>query len=195
MTDINGAPTDDDLTRLWQQTAAGTHDPDYVARAIMAQVWTFNQKIFWRNFREYAAGIVLMVVFAARFALGDDRVGAAIGFVCVSFVMIYLWWKHRGLNPLDPAADATVYRTTLMARYEAQIRLLRTVPYWYLMPLFVPGVWTFLAKWPSDGWHTLAPIAVLVAVYTFVGWLNVVLGVRYLTTTRDRLVGMFADER
>ena len=82
-----------------------------------------------------------------------------------------------------------------MARYEDQIRLLRTVPYWYLMPLFIPGLWTFLSRWPSQGWKTLLPIAMLVGVYSFVGWLNVVLGVRYLRGKRDQLVGMFADEQ
>ena len=79
---------EDDLVRLWQENTLATPDPERVARTLMAQAWRFDQKVFWRNFREYAAGIVLMVVFAGQVALGYDRIGGAIGLVCVGFVMV-----------------------------------------------------------------------------------------------------------
>ena len=89
----------------------------------MARVWRFDQQIFWRNFREYTAGLVLMVVFAGQIALNNDPFGGAIGLACVGFVMTFLWWKHRHLEPLDPAADLRVYRRALLQRFDDQIRL------------------------------------------------------------------------
>ena len=106
--------TDDDLVALWRGNGTAAPDAERVAREIMARVWRFDQQILWRNFREYAAGLVLMVIFAMQMVLGSDRTGGAIGFACVSFVMVYLWWRHRGLEPLDPAADLAAYRRALI---------------------------------------------------------------------------------
>ena len=96
-------PTDEEWARMWQGRMASLEDSERVARTIMAQVWRFDQTLFWRNAREYAAGIVLLVVFVGQLVIGDDRVGALVGIGSVGFVIGYLWWKHRGLQPLDPA--------------------------------------------------------------------------------------------
>jgi hypothetical protein len=135
-----------------------------------------------------------MVVFAGQMALGPDRVGGAIGFVCVAFVMAYLWWKHRGLQPLDPAADVAAYRAALVRRFDDQIRLLRTVPYWYLLPLFVPCLWLFIRMWGTVRWKVLIPFVVIAAFFAFIGWLNVGPGVRMLRAARAKAEAMFTEE-
>ena len=83
-------PTDQEWTRMWQGRMASEDDPERVARTIMAQVWRFDQTLFWRNAREYAAGIVLLVVFLGQLAMGDDRIGALVGIGSVGFVIGYL---------------------------------------------------------------------------------------------------------
>ena len=186
--------TDDDLVALWRGNGASAPDAERVAREIMARVWRFDQQILWRNFREYAAGLVLMVIFAMQMVLGSDRTGGAIGFACVSFVMVYLWWRHRGLEPLDPAADLAAYRRALIQRFDDQIRLLRTTPYWYLLPLFVPGLWLAISQWPHSGWMVLIPLGVVVVVFVFIGWLNVKVGVGGLRQARDRIAAMAMEE-
>ena len=185
---------EDDLVRLWQENTLATPDPERVARTLMAQAWRFDQKVFWRNFREYAAGIVLMVVFAGQVALGYDRIGGAIGLVSVGFVMAYLWWTHRGLQPLDPAADLAAYRAALMERFDDQIRLLRTVPYWYLLPLFMPCLWQTVRMWDHQRWLVLIPLIGFLAAFAFIGWLNVGPGLRALRAARSRVEAMLADE-
>jgi hypothetical protein len=192
--DRHAGPNEDDLVRLWQGSTAATPDPERVARTLMAQAWRFDQKIFWRNFREYAAGIFLMVVFAGQIALGYDRPGGAIGFVCVAFVMAYIWWSHRGLEPLDPAADLAAYRSALLRRFDDQIGLLRTVPYWYLLPLSVPCLWQASRAWDRQGRLALIPVVVFAAVFAFIGWLNVGPAVRALRAARAKVEAMFADE-
>jgi hypothetical protein len=185
---------DNELMHLWQQDPALAADAERLARVVMARVWRFDQQIIWRNVREYAAGLVLMVVFGGQIALDDDRIGGAIGLGCVGFVMTYMWWKHRHLQPLDPAADLAAYRGALLQRVDDQIRLLRSVPYWYLLPLFLPGLWLAISRFPDVGWMVLAPLGVLVAIYAFLGWLNVKVAVGGLRAARDEIDAIGAPQ-
>jgi hypothetical protein len=187
----DGAHANEDLARLWREHDAAP-SADLVARTLMAQTWQFDQKIFWRNFREYAAGIVLLVVFAGQIALDrdGDRIGGIIGFMAVAFVMVYLWWRHRGLGPLDPTAPTTLYQAALLARLDDQIRLLRTVPYWYLVPLSLPGLWMTIVRWPVRPGLAAVSLAIQTIAFVFVGWLNVRVGVQHTRVARDRVAAM-----
>jgi hypothetical protein len=69
----------------------------------------FDQTIFCATSGS-AAGLVVLVVFAGQAILSDDRIRALLGAGCVGFVMLYLWWKHRDLQPLDPMLDLAAYR-------------------------------------------------------------------------------------
>jgi hypothetical protein len=187
-------PTDEEWTRMWQGRMASQEDSERVARTIMAQVWRFDQTLFWRNAREYAAGIVLLVVFVGQLVIGDDRVGALLGIGSVGFVIGYLWYKHRGLQPLDPAADAIAYKTALLARVDDQIRLLRSVTYWYLLPLSLPSLWQAMHVWDKSPWAAALSLAVVGALFGFLRWLNVTAGVGALLATRANVESMFPDE-
>ena len=188
--------TEADWMRVWQKNTPVSADPEKMAREIMAQTWRFDQKIFWRNAREYAAGIVLLVVFSGQLLIGRDRIGALIGIVAVGFVMAYLWWKHRGLHPLDPAADVTTYKAALVARFDDQIQLLRSVPFWYLLPLCFQPIWMAWHGWQDR--HAAAGAVVMLvivfAVFAGIGWLNVVWGVRKLRARRDKIESTYGKE-
>jgi hypothetical protein len=187
-------PPDDEWGHMWQGHMASREDPERVARRIMAQVWRFDQILFWRNAREYAAGIVLLVVFLGQFVMGHDRIGALVGIGSVGFVMGYLWWKHRNLQPLDPAADVRAYRAALLARVDDQIGLLRSVTYWYLLPLALPALWQAVHVWEKSPWAAAIALAAVLAGFAFVRWLNVVVGVNVLLATRAKVETMFAGE-
>jgi len=187
-------PADEDWARMWQGHIGSQEDPERVARRIMAQVWRFDQTLFWRNAREYAAGIVLLVVFLGQLAIGDDRIGALVGIGSVGFVLGYLWWKHRGLQPLDPAADAIAYKAALLARVDDQIRLLRSVTYWYLLPLSLPSLWQAAHVWDKSPWAAALSLAVVGALFGFLRWLNVTAGVGALLATRANVESMFPGE-
>ncbi len=187
-------PTDEEWARMWQGRMTSQKESEHLARTIMAHVWRFDQTLFWRNAREYAAGIVLLVVFLGQFVIGDDRVGALVGIGSVSFVLGYLWWKHRGLQPLDPAADVIAYKTALLARVDDQIRLLRSVTYWYLLPLFLPSLWQAVHLWDKSPWAAAVSLAVVVALFAFLRWLNVTAGVGTLLATRANVESMFPEE-
>lgn len=185
-------PPNEDWARIWQSHAS-EQDSERVARAIMARAWRFDQTVFWRNAREYAAGIVLLVLFLGQLVMGYDRMGALVGIGAVGFVMAYLWWKHRGLQPLDPAADVVAYRTALLARVDDQIRLLRSVTYWYLLPLFLPTLWQAVGVWNKSPLAAIISLAVVAAIFAFVRWLNVNAAVHALLATRSNVESMFRE--
>jgi hypothetical protein len=131
---------DKELQQMWQEsTFPQPADPAEIARTITRTVRQFDRSIFWRNSREYAAGGVMLIVFAGSAAFGHGRIVPLplVGVGAVSFVLGYLWWKHRDLKPLDPSADARAYKAALLARYDRQIQLLRSVRYWYFLPLYL----------------------------------------------------------
>jgi hypothetical protein len=194
-TDEHALPQGDgDWVRMWQGRMACVEDPDRVARTIMAQVWRFDQTLFWRNAREYAAGLVLLIVFLGQLVIGDDRVGALVGIGCVGFVLGYLWWKHRGLHPLDPALDAMAYKAALLARVDDQIRLLRSLTYWYLLPLSLPSLWQAVRVWDKSPWAAVVSLAVVGALFVFLRWLNITAGVGALLAARANVESMLAEE-
>jgi hypothetical protein len=180
--------------RAWQESAPESAALERMARVLMARVWRFDQKIFWRNFREYAAGIMMLVVFAGMVVLGKDRTGGWIGIGSVGFVMAYLWWKHRGLHPLDPAASLATYRAAMLQRYDDQIRLLRSIVYWYLLPLSVWPLWIAAKTWQRSPPAAVISLAVLAAAYTFVGRLNVKTAAGKLRQQRAELEAMFKED-
>jgi hypothetical protein len=187
-------PTGEEWARLWQGHMPSEEDPERVARTIMAQVWRFDQMLFWRNAREYAAGIVLLVVFMGQLVMGDDGVGALVGIGAVGFVMAYLWWKHRGLQPLDPAADVIAYKAALLARVDDQIRLLRSVTYWYLLPLTLPILWQAGRVWSKSPWAAAISLAGAMALFAFLRWLNITAGVNALRATRAHVESLYPQE-
>jgi hypothetical protein len=129
---------DKELQKMWQEsTYSQPGDPSEVARRIADRVLQFDRNIFWRNLREYAAGWVMMIVFAYGAVFNHGRVVSLIGLVAMSFVVACLWWQHRDLRPLDPSADARGYQAALLARFDRQIRLLRTARYWYFLPMYI----------------------------------------------------------
>lgn len=112
----------------------------------------------------------------------------------MGFVLLYLWWKHRGLQPLDPASDVAAYKAALITRYDDQIRLLRHVPYWYLLPLCIPPLWIASQLWRKSPAAAIVVLMVVLAGYIGIGWLNVVAGVRMLRAAREKVESMFAEE-
>lgn len=192
--DRGGRISDDEWMQLWQAHAAGSPAPERQGRLMLTQVWRFDRKVLRRNFREYAAGLVMMVIFAGLVILGHDRRTGSIGFACVGFVMVYLWWRHRRLEPLDPTADIATYRAALLKRYDDQIRLLSTMPYWYLVPLFVPVLSIAASVWQRSHEMPWVFLVVVAAVYGFIGWLNVRVGVRALRSARAKIESVFSQE-
>lgn len=187
-------PADDELMLLWQQGTSRAPDAAEVARlAARASMRRFDRLIARRNLGETIAAIGVLLFFGWRLAAGDDRVANGASFGCVSFVIAYLWWQHRHETVLDATADAGAYHAALLARLDRQTSLLRTMPYWYLLPLYVPPVLQGAALWHKSPAGTIVFIVVVTAVYAAIGVLNVRVGVSRLLAERARLEALYQE--
>jgi hypothetical protein len=181
---------DDDLMAYWQQSADAS-DPHHHARRLAAQITRFDRQILGRNRLEYIAGlaVVAWAVYSARHGIGQ-----ALPLIAgVSFVLAYLWRAHRGLPAPDPGADGRIYRDALIERFERQIRLLRRVRYWYLLPLYLPAVWQAATVWPRSPWAAATMLLVVTGLFALIGWLNEVVAVRALTQARASVQDLFKE--
>jgi hypothetical protein len=177
---------DRELFRLWQEMPPPSRSADaaQLARELRHRTAKFDRRIFWRNFREYAAGAVMLLWFVWLSFHPPLRAIAFAGIAAVSFVMAYLWLSHRGTMRLDPAVDVKSYQLALLARYDHQIRLLKRVKYWYVLPAYL---WMLLvivsvpSRFPGG---RVAHFVIVTAFALFVVWLNEGYGVRKLRAER-----------
>lgn len=194
MSDLHDREPEDELKRLWQESimnGQGGHDPALL-RGLSSRVTQFDRKIFWRNFREYAAGL-LVLIGASYMAIRGNRPAIAMVFG-VSFVMTYLWWQHRKFRQPDPSTNVLVYEKALLERFNNQIRLLSRVKYWYLLPLYVPIVWMTIEQLSRHIWGAILSLAVVTAAYVFIGWLNEKLAVGHLKEASAKVQAMIEEQ-
>ena len=187
-------PQGDELMLLWRQGTMGEPDPEEVARlAGRASMKRFDKVILRRNLAEYLAGVLLLIVFGWRIVAGENRLQNIVSIGCVAFVLVYLWWQHRHITPLDPAADASAYSAAMIARIDHQIRLLKGVRYWYLLPLYVPPVWQVFNRWQTSPAAAIVGFVVVTAAFVFVGFLNERVGVARLNAERDKIEALYKE--
>jgi hypothetical protein len=183
----------DELMELWQEGASSEPDAGTVARlAALATTRRFDRAIFWRNLREYLAGLVLMGVFGTLAVAGESPLRNGVNFVCVSFVMGFLWWRHRDVPRPDPAADARAFQAVMLERVDRQLQLLRTVRYWYLLPLYIPCVLQAVEAGQRGHWGAaVAMMIVVTALYAFLARLNERQAVDVLLEERARIEALY----
>ncbi|MBL8227205.1 MAG: hypothetical protein JNL98_01955 [Bryobacterales bacterium] len=186
-------PSDEkELMNLWQDHIL---QPPVNTQALIdsmaERMKQFDRRVFWRNFREYAAGIVLVPVFLKVTLEGKTALEVAAGafsVLSVLFVMCYLWRTQQQQKPLDPSLDLRDYQAALLARYDRQIALLKSVRYWYVLPLWASAI-TLVAVKARDPWSRRVGgfAAAMTLLSAGVVWLNEVYGVRKLREERDRI--------
>jgi hypothetical protein len=154
----------------------------------------FDKAIFRRNSIEYVVGAGMMIFFGWLALMGDEPLKHSVSIVCVGFVLLYLWWKHRHIRPLDPAADGRSYQAAMLERIDCQMQLLRTVRYWYLLPLYIPGLWTVANTWRRSPVAAILGWILITGVFAFIGWLNERAGVAFLRAERAKIEALYREE-
>jgi hypothetical protein len=192
---------DKELIQMWQENACPLAADAELARQLAGWVGTFDRRIFWRNFREYAAAAVVIVGLACDAIFSDRLIAPLTGIAATLFVMSYLWWKHRGTQPLDPSADASAYRAALLRRYDQQIQLLRSARYWYVLPFWVfflavlgSGVIKLTTSFSYLAFFSLVVIfLILTALSLWLVWVNESAGVRALMEARRQAEAIITE--
>ena len=188
-------PVADDLVRLWRESLLPSPDPERLANQLARlALRRFDRRVSWRNIREYAAALTVVGFGVWRFIAGDDPLQAGAIVCSAAFVAAYLWFQHRRLPRLDPAATARDYQAALLARIDRQIALLGGVRYWYLLPLYVPVLFQVAHAWQAHQ-RTAAVLMLIVvtALYAGLAYVNERLAVNYLKEERARVASLYED--
>ena len=127
-----------DPRNLWQSQEG--ESVTMTLEEIRRRAARFESRIWWRNFREYAAGILVIVWIIASLHVLDgwDLLAPSLLVAGVIYIMIQL--RRRGTARSFPADTNT--RSSIefhRLELERQRDALRTIWSWYLLPL-VPGV-------------------------------------------------------
>jgi len=157
----------------------------------------FDRTIKSRNLRECVCAAVLTAMFAFiawkspnALARAGNLVVAASG-LWIAFCML-----RYGREAPSPAPDGSLadFRQALLRKYDHQIRLLKNVKYWYLLPPYVgllmasAGVVRAHSADGQPAWPQLIAPAIYTAVFGFIWWLNEGPGVKKLERERARLL-------
>lgn len=139
----------DELQLVWQHERSATVPADVdtaLLRQVQADSRKFSRRIFWRDVREVGASILVAFVFG-KVAWEAQREGggswpawvaAALPLGVAAFLLVDRW---RSRQREAPQGDALLIEIDRAQRAVGdQIKLLRNVFWWYLLPLLLSGL-------------------------------------------------------
>ncbi len=162
----------------------------------------FDRRIAVRNAIECSSALAVTVLFAWfawRAPSLLERIGMAMVSVSGVWIGFYLLRFGSGPEALDPGVSLSAYRQLLEQAYERQIRLLRNVKYWYLLPPYLGliianlGLWLRLKASGPISWVAIADIGIVTAVFALVWIANETFGVRHLESLKRDLLTISGD--
>lgn len=189
----------DELRRLWQSDIAHAINQRDVLRELERRMRSFDRTIRMRDLRESLAGLLVTAIYLwmavgakTMFERGADLATAAWGV----WVAVFLRRYFRLTRKPAPEQSLSAYREALVERYAAQIRLAKSVKYWYLLPMWL-ALLLFDIAYRLDGGNNTKFFLVLAVVSAgsgFVWWLNEGPGIRCLEKKRRDLAALMEEE-
>ena len=171
----NESPPTDGLKDVWQsQSLEGTR---MSADDIRRKAKKFQSKVFWRNAREYAAALVVVVIFGFDFWRTSDTLARVAFGLIIAGTLYVMWHLHQKGASRNLAAEMGLasglefYRREL----ERQRDLVGSVAWWYLGPV-IPGLVVLMVARargnPGHLWPIGLSSAVIALIFVFAWWLN-----------------------
>ncbi|MGL4552135.1 MAG: hypothetical protein ACRC33_13220 [Gemmataceae bacterium] len=173
--------TPDPLKPIWRTQAAPSLDAERLLAEVRDESRRFAAAIFWRDVREVGVSLLIVPLWLYlgmnlsqpwTWYLAVPAVLWIAGFLLIDRV------RHPQGQP-DPSEPLVRAVEVSLAQVEHQIRLLRNVGWWYLLPLALPMLaYVGHVNWRLTGtaWMALlttVPMAAVVAVLLGgVYWLN-----------------------
>ncbi|QOY88006.1 hypothetical protein [Paludibaculum fermentans] len=162
-----------------------------------------DRQIAGRNSLECAAALLITAFFgwaALRAPSPLEQLGLAIVSLSGLWIIYYVRHHGRGPSPVDAGLDLSAYRKVLLENYSRQIRLLQTVQFWYLGPLYA-GLLIANAgaalRLTREGRGVLGPVltvTLVTLVFAAILLLNQRVGVGRLRSARKELVELTGGE-
>lgn len=187
----------DELSELWKSTPVPPVRSEEVLTMVQNRLRKFDRMIYMRNLRESAASLFVSGVFfwmALDIREPWQRAGSWILVVSGLFITFTLIRSGRTGRAPDAGGKLTDYVSALMNRYDRQIRLLKNVKYWYLLPMYAGLVSLTIGKVLEESragalkWPVLAMPVVYTALCAWVWWLNEVNAVGKLQRCKETLL-------
>ena len=182
-----------DIRDIWQsQPTEGATMP---LEEIRRRAGKFQSRIAWRNAREYAAALVVVLFFAYRLLRTNDILGGTGMAMIIAGVLYVVWHLHR--HGSARSLPEELGRSSCLGFHRDELArqrdLLRGVWRWYLGPL-IPGLVVVMAATargnpghlPHIAWWTAGYGVVVAALFVFIGRLNAS-GARRLQRMIDEL--------
>jgi hypothetical protein len=171
----------DDYKQVWQTQSRLTIDTELLVNEVRRNQQQFTTMLFWRDVREVGICVLLVLLWfyvGAKLALPWTWYLIVPALLWVGGYMLADRFRHKR-QPLDPAEPLQHRVKNSLAQIEQQIRLLRSVHWWCLLPMAPPLLafqihvtWQIhdrLAHW----WMFLAShVAIVAIVFAGVYWLN-----------------------
>jgi hypothetical protein len=193
----------DELRELWcSQPSLKTTGGEDMLVLVQRKTSRFDRMIALRNRMEcIAAGTVVAMFgfFAFRAHNTLVRTGCLVIAASAAWIIFYILRYGKGPSSVDPSLDLLGYTRALTNRYDYQIKLLKSVKYWYLLPPYLGlllGTAGVFQEWAKAGilrWTDFISPAIYTAVYAAVWWLNEVYSVGRLRKERAKLVSITSE--
>lgn len=150
-----------------------------------------------RNWRECGAAALVTVIFAWMALRAPNALACAGNLVVAAsgiWIVYYLLRFGQSSKPPAPDRNLAEFQQALLDEYERQIRLLRNVRYWYLLPpfagLLLASTGSVMARLSErhPWWPELIAVPVYTAIFGLVWWLNESYAIGQLQRQRARLI-------
>jgi hypothetical protein len=172
----------DELRQIWnsQQDSERTKGKEKMLALVIEKTRTLDRKVAARNARECLAGVFVAAIFAweAWNAPSQlERLGMAVVSLTGAWYAYYLPRYGRGPRRLDAGASLTAYQELLREGYDEQIRLLRSVKYWAILPAYLGvllakiGTGMRLAAEGKNPWTNVISMAIVTTICVAVWFL------------------------
>jgi hypothetical protein len=172
----------DELRQIWssQRDFERTKGGEEMLASVIEKTRTLDRMVAARNMRECLAGVFVAAFFAwAAWSAPSvlERLGMTIVSLTGAWYAYYLPRYGKGPRRLDPSANLTAYRAILREGYDQQIRLLRSVKYWAILPAYVGvlmariGTGMRLAAEGKNPWTNVSSVAIVTAIFIAVWFL------------------------
>jgi hypothetical protein len=188
----------DDFRQIWnsQATSKELKGGDEMLATVIERTRNLDRKIAIRNTRECIAGALVAGIFAWQAWNAPsplERLGMVIVALSGVWVAYYLLRHGGGPRRLDPGAKLTAYGDLLRESYDQQIRLLRSVKYWGILPAYagilIADIGTRM-RWAGEGknpWTDFTRIAIVTAVFGAYWFVNETYSVPRLQRLKNTL--------
>ena len=193
----------DELRELWcSQPALKTAGGKDMLEFVQKRTNHFDRIMAVRNWMEsIAAGVVVAIFGFSAVRTGDALVRAGYLVIAASaaWIIFFMLRYGRGPRSVDPSLDLNGYTKALADRYDYQIKLLKSVKYWYLLPPYLGlvlgtiGILRERARTGPLSWSDLIWPAIYTAFFAAVWWLNEAYSVGRLREERAKLLSMTGE--